>query len=123
MDLIDRLLEYMKTRDKSILVKNVEISDENMFTVAGSILYWLKLEHREYIQISQGQDKCFKPLLVDAYYPWYADLYRLIGKEKLFHDYFAIRNKRLDFRDNVSEEERIKIREKVYREFNLPGLK
>ena len=118
MSTIDELLKYMKKRDKSILITNKQISDYELNVVVVKILSWLKLEHKRSIWIAQGKKTRFKSLEVDIRYPWCANLYQLVENEKLFHDYFSIKEGEFDFSDEVSEEEKVMAREKAYQNYN-----
>ena len=118
MSTIDELLKYMKKRDKSILIPNNQLSDYELNVVVVKILSWLKLEHKRSIWIAQGKKTRFKSLEVDIRYPWCANLYQLVENEKLFHDYFSIKEGEFDFSDEVSEEEKVMAREKAYQNYN-----
>ena len=118
MSTIDELLKYMKKRDKSILITNNQLSDYELNVVVVKILSWLKLEHKRRIWIAQGKKTRFKSLEVDIRYPWCANLYQLVENEKLFHDYFSIKEGEFDFSDEVSEEEKVMAREKAYQNYN-----
>lgn len=119
MSVVDRLLNYFKEQDKKILITtDIQISKYELNVVVIQILSWLKLEHKRGIWMAEGRRNCFKPLDVDIKYPWCANLYKLVEKEKLFHDNFWIKDGKFDFSDMVSEEEREKAREKVYQNYN-----
>ena len=118
MSTIDELLRYMKKRDKSILITNNQLSDYELNVVVVKILSWLKLENKRSIWIAQGKKTSFKSLEVNIRYPWCANLYQLVENEKLFHDYFSIKEGKFDFADEVSEEEKIMAREKAYQNYN-----
>ena len=118
MSTIDELLKYMKKRDKSILITNNQLSDYELNVGVVKILSWLKLEHKRSIWIAQGKKTRFKSLEVDIRYPWCANLYQLVENEKLFHDYFSIKEGEFDFSDEVSEEEKVMAREKAYQNYN-----
>lgn len=119
MNIIDELLYYLENKDKEILITtDIQISNYELNVVVIKILLWLKLEYRRSIWISEGKKNCFKPLDVDNQYPWCANLYKLVDKEKLFHEYFSIKNGKFDFSDMISEEERAVAREKVYQNYN-----
>lgn len=118
MSTIDELLKYMKKRDKSILITNNQLSDYELNVVVVKILSWLKLEHKRSIWIAQGKKTRFKSLEVDIRYPWCANLYQLVENEKLFHDYFSIKEGEFDFSDEVSEKEKVMAREKAYQNYN-----
>lgn len=117
--MIDELLSYMNNQDKKILITtDIQISKYELNVVVIQILSWLKLEHKRGIWMAEGRRNCFKPLDVDIKYPWCANLYKLVDKEKLFHDNFLIKEGKFDFSDEVSEEEREKAREKAYQNYN-----
>ena len=118
MDIVAAMLKYMEVKDKRILVKNIQISDYELTVVVVKILSWLKLEHKRSIWISQGKRNRFKPLEIDMRYPWYANLYKLVENESLFQDCFLIKNSKFSFLDSVSEEDRRKVREKAYQNYN-----
>lgn len=119
MDGIDELLNYLLHKDKKRLItSDIQISDLELNVVVIKVLSWLKLEHKRSIWMSEGRKSGFKSLEIDIKYPWCANLYRLVEKEKLFHEYFSIKEGKFDFADAISEEDRINIREKVYRNYN-----
>lgn len=120
MDTIDRLLEYMETRDEDILIENTLINKFDLCVIVMKILSWLKLEHKRTIWISQGRKNCLKPLELNVQYPWCAKLCEMVENEKVFHDYFSIKDSNFNFSDAVSEEDRVKAREKVYHNYNPP---
>lgn len=93
-------------------------SDYELNVVVVKILSWLKLENKRSIWIAQGKKTSFKSLEVNIRYPWCANLYQLVENEKLFHDYFSIKEGKFDFADEVSEEEKIMAREKAYQNYN-----
>lgn len=119
MNIVDNLLNYLKHKDKKMLITtDVQISSYELNVVVIKILSWLKLEHKRSLWIAEGKKNCFKPLDVDIHHPWGINLHKLIEKEKLFYEYFSIRDGKFDFSDTVSEEERAVAREKVYQNYN-----
>lgn len=119
MSIIDKLLIYLENRDKKgLITTDNQISNIELNVVVIKILSWLKLEHKRGIWIAEGKNKCFKPLEVDMQYPWCANLYKLVEEEKLFHDYFSIKDGKFDFSDAVSEEDKTIEREKAYQNYN-----
>lgn len=52
-------------------------------------------------------------------YPWCVDLCMLVEKEKLFQEYFSIKDGKFDFSDLVTEDVKIKARELAYKNDNL----
>ena len=107
MSIVDQLLVYMKKHDKKILMTtDMQISTCELNVVVIKVLSWLKLEHKRSIWIAEGKKNCLKPLTVNIKYPWCANLYKLVEREKLFHDNFSIRGGKFDFSDRVSEDEK-----------------
>ena len=97
MNIVDKLLEYMETKNQKNLLSKIEMSDYELNVVVVNILSWLKLEHKRSIWISQGKKNCHKALEVDMQYPWCVNLCKIVEKEKLFHDYFSIKDGKFDF--------------------------
>lgn len=119
MSIIDKLLIYLKYKDKEELITtDIKISDVELNVVVIKILSWLKLEYKRNIWMIEGKNKRFKPLEVDMKYPWCANLCKLVEKEKFFHDYFTIKNGKFDFSDTVSEEDKAIARKEVFQNYN-----
>ncbi|GFI04169.1 hypothetical protein IMSAGC005_03021 [Lachnospiraceae bacterium] len=119
MSIIDKLLIYLKYKDKEELItRDIKISDVELNVVVIKILSWLKLEYKRSIWMIEGKNKCFKPLEVDTKYPWCVNLCKLVEKEKFFHDNFSIKNGKFDFSDTVSEEDKAIAREEVFQNYN-----
>ena len=53
MNIVDKLLEYMETKNQKNLLSKIEMSDYELNVVVVNILSWLKLEHKRSIWISQ----------------------------------------------------------------------
>ncbi|MDE7446248.1 MAG: hypothetical protein K2N15_11205, partial [Lachnospiraceae bacterium] len=105
-------------RNNQLMTTDIQISNYEMNVVVIMILSWLKLEHKRSLWKAEGKKICFKPLEVNMQYPWCANLYNLVEKEKLFHDYFSIKEGKFDFSDTVSEEDKAIAREKAYQNYN-----
>lgn len=119
MNEIDELLKYLQHKDKKRLITtDIQISDRELNVVVIKVLSWLKLEHKRSVWMAEGRKNSFKSLEIDMKYPWCVNLFKLVEKEKLFHEYFSIKDGKFDFADTVSEEDRIIAREKAYRNYN-----
>lgn len=119
MSMIDELLSYMNNQEKKILITtDIQMSIYELNIVVIEILSWLKLEHKRSIWIAEGRKNCLKPLTVNIKYPWCANLYKLVEREKLFHDNFSIKDGKFDFSNKVSEEEKKTAREKAFQNYN-----
>lgn len=119
MDIIDLLLQYRKSNDiKFLITSDIEINKEDLNVIVIEILAWLKLEHKRSMWILEGKKTCLKPLKINMQYSWCVNLGQLIKKEKIFRDYFLIKNGNLDFSDSITEHEREAMREKAYINYN-----
>ncbi|WP_075721996.1 hypothetical protein [Roseburia sp. 499] len=94
------------------------IDKENLNIIVLEILSWLKLENKRSIWIAQGRKACLKPLQLNMQYPWCTDLCMLVEKEKLFQEYFSIKEGKFNFSDLVTEDIKIKARELAYKNYN-----
>ena len=119
MKIIDRMIQYMDKREKDILIDNdIEIRTQDLSVIIINILSWLKLEHKRSIWMSEGKRTSFKPLDIHKNYSWCKNLRMLVEKEKLFSDYFVIKDNKFDFADSIREHDRILARQKVYNNYN-----
>ncbi len=119
MSVTDELLEYLKNKDKKILITtDIHLSSTELNVVVMKILSWMKLEYKRSVWIAEGRRNSLKSLAVDKKYRWCMNLYELVAKEKLFHDNFSIRDGKFDFADMVTEREREIAREKAYQKYN-----
>ena len=119
MEIIDRMIQYMDKREKGILIDNdIEISTQDLSVIIIEILSWLKLEHKRSVWMSEGKRTSFKPLDIHKNYSWCKNLRMLVEKEKLFSDYFVIKDNKFDFADSIREHDRILARQKVYNNYN-----
>ena len=102
MNLIKMLIEYRKTGNKQLLVSSeYNIEKENLNVIVLEILSWLKLEYKRCLWMNQGRKTCLKPLQLNMQYPWSRDLCILVEKEKLFHEYFRIKDRKFEISDNA----------------------
>lgn len=118
MEVIDNMLEYMKSRERSKLISTeLSISDSELSVVIIKIISWLRLEHKRSMWILEGKKIKLKPLKMEGEYSWCVHGRELIKKEKQFRDCFVVQNEEVTFSENVSEEERRCIREKVFNNY------
>lgn len=119
MNFIEMMIEYRKTGNKRLLVNSeYNIEKENLNVIVLEILSWLKLEHKRSLWVAQGRKTCLKPLQLNMQYPWSRDLCMLVEKEKLFHEYFRIKDGKFEFSDEVREEDKIEMRRLAYNNYN-----
>lgn len=115
MDIVDKMVQYMETRNSSILLSNeFQMSIVDLTVVINKILWWLQLEHKRKLWISAGRKVTHKPLELNFKYPWCNDLKTLLEKEEKFSNYFTIKNEKFDFLDSISEEDKMSAWEKAY---------
>ena len=113
------MIEYRKTGNKRLLVNSeYNIEKENLNVIVLEILSWLKLEHKRSLWMAQGRKRCLKPLQLNMQYSWSKDLCMLVEKEKLFHEYFRIKDGKFEFSDEVREEDKIEMRRLAYNNYN-----
>lgn len=119
MNIVDNLLNYLNDKDKTVLITtDIQISSYELNVVVIKILSWLKLEYKRSLWIAEGKKSCYKPLDVDIHHSWGTNLHRLIEKEKVFYEFFSIKDGKFDFLDTITEEERAIAREKAYQNYN-----
>ena len=110
----ENAIQYLSTKliDTKNNAENTEYRIANLLDVVDA----LDLEHSQYDLFELDNEKIIS---VEKYaFPWCANLYQLVENEKLFHDYFSIKEGKFDFADEVSEEEKIMAREKAYQNYN-----
>ena len=118
IEVIDNMLEYMKSRERSKLISTeLPITDSELCVVVVSIISWLRLEYKRSKWILEGKHTKLKPLKMEGEYSWCVHGRELIKKEKQFRNCFVVQNEEVTFSENVSEEERRCIREKVFNNY------
>ena len=118
-NLVQKLIEYVDTRDSSVILSNVEVSDVTNLTVAVlTILDWLKLEGKREKWISEGRKISLKNKELDVKQDWCKLLIQIVERESLFNSYFEIKNNCLSFKDSVSEDERSQMRKKANEDYH-----
>ena len=103
-----RNIEYMRTK------YNLPISadkEEDTFSVLNIyILEWIKFNEIGYLYISKGIPKDFKPLKINADYPWCQLLIRLIEEKTIYSKYFCISNGLFDYKPEIMLAEKKRLR-------------
>ena len=118
MDIVDALLEYKKIHNPKILVKECEYNIVDLNVMVTEILSWLKLERKREIWIEQGKKIKLRNMSVNLNYPWCLDLIRYTNEDTIFAQYFAISEGTLEFKNEISEEQKKALREKAYKNYN-----
>lgn len=119
MNIVDRMVEYRKTGDEKILItSDYGIDKQNLNVIVINILSWLRLEHERSIWIAQGRKTCLKSLELNMRYLWCAGLRTLVEREKMFYEYFSIKESKFNFSDWVAEDIKIEARKLAYENYN-----
>lgn len=117
--IIERMLEYINTREKALLLSNdIELDEKTLTVIVTNILSWIKLEKKREIWKSQGRKAKSKSLDLNMNYPWCENLCKLVEREELFNKFFCIKNSKFDFSETISEEEKDFIKDMVYENYN-----
>lgn len=118
MDVTRLMIEYLKTRNKELLVPlDYDIDSKTLTVIVTNILSWIKLEKKREIWREQGRKSQNKPLELNDKYSWCAILVELVGIG-VFSKYFCIKDSKLDFLDTITKEEISNIRTYVYENYN-----
>ncbi len=118
MNITERMVEYLKTRNKELLVPEEYDIDAKILTViVTNVLSWIKLEKKRELWQEQGRKATNKPLELNENYPWYVELCKLVEFD-LFKNFFSVKDFKFDFSDTISQEEKSAIRTYVYENYN-----
>lgn len=121
MDIVDRFLKYRESGDVELLIaSDINIERQNLNVIVIQILAWLKLEHKRSLWIAEGKKTNLKPYKMELQFSWCTDLKQLVEKEKIFQNYFKIKNGGLYLSDLITEQEKEMIRKKAYENYNPP---
>lgn len=124
MDIVDNMLKFFENGSREELLENTNcISTQDLRIVVINILSWLRLEHKRSIWMKQGRITQNKPLILSTNAKWCNNIYALVNNEERFKKYFTIKDGKFMFADPISEEERERIREKVYKDYELEWRK
>ncbi len=116
--IVERMIEYLKTRDKELLLpEEYDIDANNLTVIVTNVISWLKLERKREIWKSQGRKADNKSLELNDKYPWCVALRDLV-EWGLFKDYFCVRESKFDFLETISQEEKSAIRTYAYDNYN-----
>ena len=109
------LIEFYSTKDINALgLSNNDYSNE-MFGVVLHIIEWLRLEYKRSQWIAQGKTVIHRPLELpsDLNIGWVKAMIILINENELMNQYFEVINNQLNFKSNISEEEKDTIRKEI----------
>lgn len=81
------------------------------------VLSWLRLGYQRELWKKEKKYVKQKPLDINLKYPWCKILKELTETNARFHKYFFITDKKFDFRESVTNEERVNAMKLVYDKF------
>lgn len=119
MNLSEKLIKYTATGDSSIfnVKQQYETIDYNVICIF--LLDWLKLEHNRFLWKQAGKPTCSKPLKLDPVATFTHIIPDFIENDEVFKHSLKIKDDKLYFSDEISEEE-IRIVTKMAFEFYNP---
>ena len=130
MNIVDRMLKFLETRDPSLLVSD-DTHDMDPLTLTSIVLDlmgWLRLEYKRSVWVEMGKKTCLKPLPLYTKYPCGRGLIRLVEEEPVFREMFQVitpekrwlvEDAALTFRETVPEEVRAELREEAFKKHKL----
>ncbi len=104
MNIVDRMIEFRRTRESDIFGVLPMVESGNLIVIVTEILAWLKLERKREIWVEQGKKIHNKPLELNMNYPWCKDLARILESDNSLEDVFCIEDGCLHFKNDVSDE-------------------
>ena len=93
-----------------------------IYTISLSLILWLRLEYKRTEWRKEKKYVTLKPMGLNMKYPWCQALDDMVTSEEIFSQYFCIIDNKLDFKDSVSEEERMTARKWAYDNFNMAPI-
>ena len=123
MNIVDKLIEFNKARDKTILGAPSDIEQRSLVVIANDILAWLKLERKRELWIEQGKTITNKPMELHMDSPWCIDLDRLLNEDNPLAEVFCIKDKCLTFKESVSDDYIHEARALAYEKYNPQMIK
>ena len=120
-DLITDMLKYhssegsMDTLLDGYYLESVDMQSFNVMII--DVLSWLRLGYQRELWKKEKKYVKQKPLDINLKYPWCKILKELTETNARFHKYFFITDKKFDFRESVTNEERVNAMKLVYDKF------
>lgn len=118
--LIKDMLECCKTGNRGILIETENLKTENIMSfnvMVSNVLSWLSLGYKRELWKKEKNYIKQKPLDINLNYPWCQLLKNLVETDPRFQKHFFISDKYFDFRESVTEEERVNAMKLVYDKF------
>ena len=122
MNIVDKLIDYQKTRNHEILGVSTNSNSDNLIVIVTEILSWLKLERKREILQEQGKKVKNKPMELNKKYPWFNDLAEILESENALAEIFCVENNGLHFKTGVSDEYIHEARLLAYEKYNPPMI-
>ena len=116
-ELIKDRLEYSKTGNSRILLEVNNLKTEDIISFNAMIidvLSWLRLGYQKELWKKEKRYVKQKPLDINLKYPWCKILKELTETNSSFHKYFFATDRKFDFRETVTDEERVNAMKLVY---------
>lgn len=96
-------------------LESVDMQSFNVMII--DVLSWLRLGYQRELWKKEKKYVKQKPLDINLKYPWCKILKELTETNARFHKYFFITDKKFDFRESVTNEERVNAMKLVYDKF------
>lgn len=108
-------MNFIVTRDIEVVFANTcDFENDKFITIATEILGWLRLEQKRTIWKQEKKYVKHKPLMLNNNYLWCRQLMQIVEQDERFKKYFAITGLSFGFSDDITEDEKAKIRKFVY---------
>ena len=93
-------------------LENMDMESFNVMII--DVLSWLRLGYQRELWKKEKRYVKQKPLDINLKYPWCKILKELTETNPRFHKYFFTTDEKFDFRETVTEEERVNAMKLVY---------
>jgi|GEM_PF-1433460 len=122
-ELVYDLLKYMRTREVNVVLRDFCLDSKqtaSFVTMVIDVIAWLKLGYKRELWINEGRPTKHKALSLNMDYSWCQILKDVTDNDKRFSNYFIINEKGFDFKESISEQERIEAMKIAYDNYNPP---
>ncbi len=118
MNIVDRMIEYIETREGKVLGIMTCVATENLIIIVMELLSWLKLERKRELWIEQGRKTKLKPMQLNMSFPWCLDLVKLLQMNNSLSEIFHIEGNNLMFKSNIDQNYIHEARRKAEEKYN-----
>lgn len=113
--LVKDIMSFIATRNDELFFSDTcDFENDKFITIATEILGWLRLEQKRTVWKQEKKYVKHKPLKLNYNYPWCRQLKQIVELDERFKKSFVIKDSSFDFSENISEDEKVKIRKYVY---------